>query len=380
MKIMRKNHFSKTVTTLIALMFAVSLLSGCGSSKYASDTAYNNSYSKTETQSSAPAANYGEGFAMYDEDSYSAETSASTQTTDYDNGEANDNRKLIKRFSLILETLDFESSCAMVNNYVRQYNGYIESSDIRNNDYYTIYYNNYDSRSASYTIRIPNDLVDGFVNKAGDIGSITSQSESSEDITLSYLDVESRAKALEIQQARLLALLEEAGTIEDIIALERRLSDVTYELESKESMLRNYDNLVSYSTVTLTLNEVKRISEPVPETMGERISSGWRQTWRDIADGFQDFIVWFVVNFPYIVIWLIVLALSVVIICAIVKAFKKNGVKQYEKKQKKLQKQQEEYLKRQAAAQTAAQTNAGQTDTRSGSKAPADDTVSENKD
>ena len=344
---------NRNAAAVIAALLLVSMLfTGCGGS-YKESSSYNSSYAM---KGDAPASEaYDEGFGLYDDDySMNYDTAASSgkgsQTTDYDNGNSDSNRKLIKNFSLILETLEFEKSCNMVDSFVSQYHGYIEASNIRNNDYYTIYYNNYNSRSASYTIRIPNNLVDGFVSEAGNIGSITSQSENTQDITLSYLDVESRAKALEIQQERLLALLEDASSIEEIIALEDRISNVTYELESKASMLRNYDNLVSYSTVNLTLNEVKRISEPIPETMGERISSGWKETWRDIADGFQDFLVWFVVNLPYIVIWLLVLALAVVIICAIVRAFKKGSIKQYEKKQKKLLKQQEEYRKRQEAA------------------------------
>ena len=53
-----------------------------------------------------------------------------------------------------------------------------------------------------------------------------------DDVTLRYVDVDSHKKALETEQERLLALLEKAENVEDIITIENRLSDVRYELEN----------------------------------------------------------------------------------------------------------------------------------------------------
>ena len=63
-----------------------------------------------------------------------------------------------------------------------------------------------------------------------------------DDVTLRYVDVDSHKKALETEQERLLALLEKAENVEDIITIENRLSDVRYELENYESQIRLLDN------------------------------------------------------------------------------------------------------------------------------------------
>ncbi|MBO4414846.1 MAG: DUF4349 domain-containing protein [Lachnospiraceae bacterium] len=352
---MKKNH-KRIFAFAGAILISALVLSGCGGSK--SDRAYSGGNSASLKESSATA-DYAPGYASdveyyYDDVAYDTSYSQSNTTTgkentDYlDNNDTNSSRKLIKRVSMSLETLEFDKSISMIEDYVREYHGYIENSSVHNNDYYTTYYNRSYNRSASYTIRIPNDLVDQFVSNAGNIGNITSNSTSTEDITLGYLDVESRAKALEIQQERLLALLEEASSVDEIISLEDRISQVTYELEARKSTLRNYDNLVSYSTVTITLNEVARITEPVPETVGERIASGFRETMYDITEGLKDFVVWFVVNLPYIIIFLIVVAIAITICCLIIKWFKKLTVKKYEKDKKKLQAKREAYEKQQA--------------------------------
>ena len=349
---MKKNHKRIFAFAAAALISAL-VLSGCGGSK--SDQAYSGNSASFKEASNTYAPGYASDTeyyyddANYDTAGSMSKTSSGSENADYlDNNNTDSSRKLIKRVSMSLETLEFDKSISMIEDYVREYHGYIENSSVHNNDYYTTYYNRSYNRSASYTIRIPNNLVDQFVSNAGNIGNITANSTSTEDITLGYLDVESRAKALEIQQERLLALLEEASSVDEIISLEDRISQVTYELEARKSTLRNYDNLVSYSTVSITLNEVARITEPVPETVGERIASGFRETIYDITEGLKDFIVWFVVNLPYIIIFLIVVAIAITICCLIIKLFKKLSVKKYEHDKKKLQAKREAYEKKQA--------------------------------
>ena len=67
-------------------------------------------------------------------------------------------------------------------------------------------------------------------------------------------------KALETEQDRLLELMEQAETTEDLLAIESRLTDVRYQLESAASQLKLYDSLVSYSTVYLTVEEVQKLT------------------------------------------------------------------------------------------------------------------------
>ena len=342
----------KNIPLITALLLIICIFSGCNSESEgdyvnkAADMAYSNA-PLPEASSNADYGYYdGSDYDGYFADAGSSAPSFSSGTsvngsdrTDYYENDTlrTGSRKLIKRVSLTIETLEFEKSCGIIEQYAGQFGGYIESSNVHNNDYYTTYYNNYSNRTASYTIRIPNDLVDQFITASGNIGSILTSSTSTEDITLGYLDVESRAKALEIQQERLLSLLEQANSVENIISLEDRLSQVTYELESKESLLRNYDNLVSYSTVNIMLNEVREITEivPEPETIGERISRGFSDSIKDITEGLKNFFVWFVVNIPYILLFLIVVAVAVLIVICLVRLFKRICIRKYEKDLKK---------------------------------------------
>lgn len=246
-----------------------------------------------------------------DMDAASGETSYDTTVTANQQA-AETGRKLIKRVSLDMETLEFDTFMNDLNQTISQFNGYIEDSNI--------YYGTYDyhkSRNASITVRIPAASLDSFVNNIGNKANITNKYESAEDITLSYLDTDSRKKALEIQQERLLELLEKAETMEDIIALESRLSEVTYDLEMAQSTINNYDNLVSYSTVSINLSEITRVTDPEDETAGARIKAGLNNTLYDMRESSIEFTIWFVTNLPYIL-------LIAVIACLVILTIKKR--------------------------------------------------------
>ena len=103
-------------------------------------------------------------------------------------------------------------------------------------------------------------------------------------------------------------------SIEDIITIEQRLSDVRYQLESMESQLRSYDNQVDYSTVYLYIDEVEVYTPVEEETTWERISAGFMDSLKSIGEGIKEAAIWFVIHIPYLVIWAIVIVIIVLIL------------------------------------------------------------------
>ena len=305
----------KRLLFALSLLLTLTLLAGCSKSASDSGGFYDgnstaSSYSKTESASQ-------DAYGLKDVAS-AGDTPMATNPENKTDSPAS-GRKLIKRVGMTIETLEFDNSISAIESAVSNLGGYIETSTVNNSEFNA--YNGYSygshNRSAYYTLRIPGEMLDTFLNSVSNIGNVISQNTQTEDITLTYIDLEARTESLEIQQERLLALLEKAETVEDIISLEERLSTVRYQIEAQKSQLKNYDNLVSYSTVTITLNEVVRITYAEPETVGERISSGLSDTFYDLGEAFKDFAVWFVVNLPYIIIWGIIIALAIFIIIKI---------------------------------------------------------------
>lgn len=223
-------------------------------------------------------------------------------------------RKLIRTVELSLQTKQFDELQINLSAKINQVGGYIQNSNIHGNSY-----NSYGSRSLYMTIRVPKDKLDAFINDVSALGNVTQKTENVEDVTLQYVDTESRKKSLLVQQERLLSLLEKAADLDDMLTIESRLADVRYELEAIERQLRSYDNQVDYSTVTVQVYEVERITEQPAETMWERMGEGFQETLRDIGKGLTNFAVWFVANLPYLVIWAVIIFVIVIIIKKIVK-------------------------------------------------------------
>ena len=183
-----------------------------------------------------------------------------TDTSSLNNSNQNTQDKIIKYVDMDVETLDFDELVSNINQQIKSLNGYVEKSRITGNSYY----DSHSRRFAEIIARIPKDHLDDFVNTVNEKANVISSNEYSENVTLKYYDIESHKKALEIEQERLFELIEEADNLENIITLESRLSNIRYQLQNYGTQLRTYDNLVDYSTVTLNLYEVERIT-PVEE-------------------------------------------------------------------------------------------------------------------
>ncbi len=202
----------------------------------------------------------------------------------------NPGAKLIRRAELNIQTEQFDQSLEALNQLVNNCGGYFESANLygggRRDAYAT--------RSGEYVVRIPAQQYNLFLSSTGDLGYVNSKTESSEDVGTQYYDTETRLKTQRTKQERLLALLERAETMEDIISLENSLSDVEYQIEMYSSDLRRYDALINFSTFRIYLNEVRQITEEVGETasLGQRMAAGFQASFRGLGQGFQDLLVW----------------------------------------------------------------------------------------
>lgn len=221
---------------------------------------------------------------------------------------AENTRKAIKTATLRLQTTEFDMFISAFENYVASTGSYMQYANVYGSDYYS------NRRSAEYTVRVPAQNLDSFLSGIDGMATVVNKTLGEEDVTLQYVDIESRLEALRVEQERLLALLEKAQDLESIILLEQRLSEVRYSIESATAKLRTYDDKITYSTVRINVSEVLRVNDPVPETVWQRISVGWSDTIYDIAMGTQDFLVWFVINLPYLAFWAAVIAGVVVFI------------------------------------------------------------------
>lgn len=221
------------------------------------------------------------------------------------------NQKLIRKVWINAETEDLDPLLAQIDQRISELSGYVEEREV----YHGSAQSSRRYRYANLTIRVPADQLDAFVDQVSQVSNITSTNETADDITLSYVATQSRITALETEQARLLELLAKAETMEDLLKIESRLTDVRTELEEVTSQLRLYDNLVDYGTIYLNLSEVREYTVvEEPETVWERIGSGFMESLKNLGTFFTELFVFLIVALPYLAIIAVVVTGIVLLI------------------------------------------------------------------
>ncbi len=300
-----------------AVLCGVLVLTGCGSKGLAGDEAAQPapSLAVSESVSYDSASTWsGSGGGGMDAGSYQEEgVAVKTEEADVPAdspadglGAADSSRKLIRTVDMTVETREFEAFMGSLERQVEELSGYIESMETYNGSGYS---SGLADRHSSLTIRIPKEKLRDFLNLVSEACNVVRRSENVEDVTLTYVDMESRKEMLSVEQERLLSLLERAESIEDIITIESRLSEVRYQIESMESRLRTFDNQVDYSTVNLNVNEVRELTPVEERSVFERMGDGFADSLKRIGNGAVEAGVWFVSSLPFLFVWAAVIAL-----------------------------------------------------------------------
>lgn len=230
-------------------------------------------------------------------------TTDQSQTTD---------RKIIKTANMSAETKNFDEFLSIVEGYLSEKGGYIENKEMNNNT-------DFSGRKCYLTIRIPEAELDGLMKKIGENATVTYENIRANDVTDSYNDNERQIKVLETEQQRLLELLKKAESLDDILEIESRLTQIRYELSSYEQQIEEYDDSVSYSTLSLNVSEVERETVAKDDSFFTKVSEGFMTSISDIGHGFTDIAVGFLSITPYLVLIAIVLLVAYFVVKAIIK-------------------------------------------------------------
>lgn len=221
-----------------------------------------------------------------------------------------EDRKIIEHIDMTVQTREFDSFIDFISDEVSKCGGYIEESSVLGNGL-----NDKKSRrSATLTVRIPSSGSDSFVALISEAGNVTRNVLTTEDVTLSYVDTESRISALKTEKEALEKLLASAATTSDIISVRTRLTEVIYELESYTAKLRTYDNLVEYTTVLMDIDEVEKETVLEEESVWQRIGRGITESFENVGDFFVEFFVLFLVAIPYLLVIGAVAAIVILIV------------------------------------------------------------------
>ncbi|MBU1202195.1 MAG: DUF4349 domain-containing protein [Nanoarchaeota archaeon] len=111
------------------------------------------------------------------------------------------------------------------------------------------YYNGY------YSIKVDTKKYDAVVSQLKELGEVTSFNENQQDITGSYTNTEIEIEAEKARLERYNKMYNEATLVADKITLNDRIFDQERRVGYLQDSLKNMDQRVDYSTVTVSLNE-----------------------------------------------------------------------------------------------------------------------------
>lgn len=196
--------------------------------------------------------------------------------------------KLVYRCQLDIETKNYTEDKENLMKLISEYEGIIQNSNEYDSDdywYSSDHVKTRGTKTLNLQVRIPSEKYKEFIGTVGTIGKVKRNSQQVDNISYDYYNTQADIEQLKIQEQRLLEMMEQAYTIEDMITVEDRLSEVQNELSKLQTKLVGLDTDVAYSYVDIELEEVFEYSAAEVEKPGF-----FKRLGKEIVDGFKAMI------------------------------------------------------------------------------------------
>lgn len=216
-------------------------------------------------------------------------------------------RKIIKNGNLSLVVKSIEIAKDEIQKITKKYNGFIQSSNFRENEDYG-YYNGErkiknSTRSGYFDLEIPSkDFEKAFGEYKKVALKINNESVSGRDITEEYVDLESQIKNKQAEVNQYRDILKKAEKIEDILKVTQYLNSAQSQLDSKQGRLNYLSNQVDLSSIRIDI-----ISEKDVEVFGivwsplTELKQGFSSMLADLRD-FADMLIILVFKLPVLIL------------------------------------------------------------------------------
>lgn len=222
--------------------------------------------------------------------------------------------KIIREASFTIKTQTFDSDYDAILSLVSDLGGRVSYSNVTGD------VNAGTLRTARLTLRIPTEKLDKFLAQSEGVGEMINMTQSSEDVSEAYYDLEARLNAQIAKMERLIELMGMTDSVDELIDVESAIADTQYLIDSYQSRLKGYDSRVEDSQVSVTMREV-RVAETVSASLGDKIISAIGDSLEEFVNFLQDMLIFLLVALP----WLAAMAVVIVIVVVIIK--KKRRVK-----------------------------------------------------
>lgn len=200
--------------------------------------------------------------------------------------------KLVYRAGITIEVIEYDRAIEEIKNRIKEYDGLVQNENYSDSSYST--YANASSqvgyRNCYITVRIPTAEFESFLSAVGDVGHVTSQNSTVENISRQYYNSKAYLESYENQLKVLLEMYEKTTSIQEMLLIEERISNLQAEILSLTTRIQSMDMDVAYSTINITLREVidysKLVTPEEQRSFGDRVRIAFADSW----DNFVSFL------------------------------------------------------------------------------------------
>ena len=299
-----KKVFTIIFVGVLILSLFISFI-GCSASKDSAnmEASYNQATNSSRTNDSAESSfggsEKGEAQAV-DKDSMAFSEDSGFQVTQDILGD----RKIIFNAYMILEVEDFDARFRLIQSMVENSGiGYLQNSTSRShrisNDPERY------RKEGTIVLRVAQSKFYNVLNEIQDLGEVRENRIHTEEITDQYYDTKHRTQIREAERERIMVYLQEAPDLNTMLQLERKLSDVTYEIERLKGSLRKWDNLVEFSTITIELREklpADVVAANQPKTYSEKVVDAFVDSFIGTIRALGNLLIFIISMLPTLII------------------------------------------------------------------------------
>ena len=177
------------------------------------------------------------------------------------------------QLTVVVQNLD--KARAGMDQVVKRYSGYVGDLTISRRPAMA-------ARKLTANLRLPAAQLDAAIAELKTLGRVESESQSGQDVTAQYVDLEARLSNARKTEQRLIDLLQQrTGKLSDVLEVETELSRVREEIERMEGERRLLSKQVEYATLSATIcrgvqgpgaSAARFVGHPLPERCGRRLS------------------------------------------------------------------------------------------------------------
>lgn len=161
-----------------------------------------------------------------------------------------------------------------------------------------------DRRIVRMVIQVPQARLDTTLEKLSQLGTVQNRRITAEDVTDRLVDLDARLRNLRKTESTLLGIMDRSGSVGDVLKVAQEISATREQIEQIAAQMKNLQNQVAYSSLTLSL-EAETATVPPQQSLESQFSETWKQSTRSVGNvtvGLMKLGIWLLIYSPYLAI------------------------------------------------------------------------------